>query len=123
MKKEHDLNDIAKIEKAIKEKYGEDTIVNPKSTWDQKKEEKYFEELKKFYSSKREKSPKIKKEGFYISEKLTKRIERTCPVCGVLSFNIKDDLYMNKFDCCFECFVKYVDGRITRWLSGWRPKN
>ena len=123
MKKEHDLNYIAKVEKAIKEKYGPEAITNPKSGWDEEKEKKYSEELKKFYSNKKEKTEKIKKEDFYVSEKLTKRAEKTCPVCGSFSFNLKDDLYMNKFDCCFNCYIQYVEGREARWHSGWRPKN
>ena len=44
-----DLNEIAKLEKAIKEKYGEEAIQNPKGTWDKEKEDKYLEELKAFY--------------------------------------------------------------------------
>ena len=44
-----DLNEIAKIEKAIKEKYGEEAIQNPKGSWSKEKEDKYLEELKAFY--------------------------------------------------------------------------
>ena len=36
---------------------------------------------------------------------------------------LSDDLYMNKFDCCFNCYIQYVEGREARWHSGWRPKN
>ena len=35
-----DLNDIAAVEKAISKKYGDETIVNPKSTWDENKKKK-----------------------------------------------------------------------------------
>jgi len=42
---EKDFNYIARVEKAIKEKYGLDAIVNPKSGWDREKEEKYLEHL------------------------------------------------------------------------------
>ena len=28
---------------------------------------------------------------------------------------------MNKFECCFKCFIQYVDGREERWEKGWRP--
>ena len=34
----HDLNYIAALEKAITEKYGELTIINPKSLWTEEKE-------------------------------------------------------------------------------------
>ena len=43
-----DLNEIASIEKAIKEKYGEEAIQNPKKTWDEEKEKKYLQGLKEF---------------------------------------------------------------------------
>ena len=29
---------------------------------------------------------------------------------------------MNKYDCCFKCFVKYVEDREKRWSTGWRPE-
>ena len=123
MKKEKDLNYIASVEKAIKEKYGEETIVNPKSRWNKEKESKYLEGLKKLYDKKREKSPKVEVEGFLLSGKrATMDSTRSCPVCSSYSFDIKDDLYMNKFKCCFECYIKHVEGREVRWKSGWRPK-
>jgi len=110
---EKDFNYIARVEKAIKEKYGLDAIVNPKSGWDREKEEKYLEHLKEFYDTESAiKRPN--KEG--------KTANRVCPVCGEFSFSIKDDVYMNRYECCFKCYIQYVDNREERWLSGWRPK-
>ena len=45
-----DLNEIAKIEKAISKKFGKESIINPKSGWDDDKEKQYLENLKQFYS-------------------------------------------------------------------------
>ena len=28
---------------------------------------------------------------------------------------------MSKFECCFKCYIDYVEGREDRWKSGWRP--
>jgi hypothetical protein len=122
--KKKDLNEIVKIENAIKEKYGEEAIKNPKGTWDEDKEAKYLEELKAFYQrSSREKTTK-EKEGFLLSTKKSKTAaERTCPVCSSYSFSPDDDIYMTKFNCCFECYIQYVEGREERWKSGWRPNN
>ena len=25
------------------------------------------------------------------------------------------DVYMNKFDCCYECYIKFVEGREELW--------
>ena len=46
--KQKDLNKIAKIEKAMAKKFGQETIVNPKSGWTDKKEEEYLQQLKDF---------------------------------------------------------------------------
>ena len=119
-----DLNNIAAIEKAIKQKYGDEAIQNPKKCWDQEKEKKYLKELKEFYNKKGRKKTKTQREGFLIKEKkIQHKTDRTCPVCGSYSFSSKDDLYMNKFECCFKCFIQYVEGREERWKTGWRPNN
>ena len=59
-----DYNEIAKYEKAIKDKYGNEAIQNPKKNWDEQKEAKYLEELKAFYKGstrkkKREELPRL----------------------------------------------------------------
>ena len=120
--KKTDLNEIAKIEKAIKEKYGEEAIQNPKGTWDKEKESKYLEDLKTFYKrSSRQKTTQVVGDIRVKEKKNSYKVERTCPVCGSYSFSSQDDLYMTKFDCCFECYVQYIEGREERWKSGWRP--
>jgi hypothetical protein len=120
--KKKDLNDIANIEKAIKEKYGEEAIQNPKGTWNAEKEKQYLKSLKEFHSrQKREKTTKDSP-GFVIKEKERAHTqERTCPVCGSYSFSSRDDLYMAKFECCFSCYIQHIEGRESRWKSGWRP--
>ena len=119
-----DLNEIAAIEKAIKEKYGDDAIQNPKKSWTEEKEKKHIEDLKEFYAQK-EKSRRIEeKDGFIIKNKKTSISQpRSCPVCGSYSFTSKDDLYMNKFECCYNCYIQYIEGREERWKTGWRPNN
>ena len=119
-----DLNEIAAIEKAIKDKYGEEAIQNPKKTWDEEKEKKYLQGLKEFYGKKSKSRRVEKKEGFIVKNKKASNAQsRSCPVCGSYSFNAKDDLYMNKFECCFACYVQHVEDREERWKTGWRPNN
>jgi len=121
-----DPNKIASIEKAMAKKFGQQTITNPRSLWDDEKEEEYLKQSKEFYNKKRkslEGSEKIKEDGFLVSKNLiTRKNKRKCPACGTFSFEIRDDLYMNKFDCCYDCYIQWVDGREERWLNGWRPK-
>lgn len=120
-----DLNDIAAVEKAISTKYGMEAVTNPKSTWDERKEKEYLEQVKKIAKTENDtpkKGSKVELNGFLVSEKLiNKQSERTCPVCSTYSFDKKDDLYMNRFECCFKCYINFVEGREERWDSGWRP--
>ena len=119
-----DFNKIAKIEKAIREKYGEEAIQNPKKSWDEEKEKRYLEDLKEFYKKKQKNRKTEEKEGFLVkSKKASNTQQRTCPVCNSYSFDSRDDLYMNKFECCFDCFIQHVEGREERWKTGWRPNN
>lgn len=116
-----DLNYIAKLEQAIAKKYGAETIQNPRSTWTQEKEEKYLEEIKQIYKKEIQKSTydeKIQANGFFVSKKLlTNKEDRTCPACFVYSFEQKDDVYMNKYDCCHRCYLKFVEGKEERWQN------
>jgi hypothetical protein len=122
----HDPDYIASLEKAIKEKYGDDAISNPKSGWDDDKEEEYLKQLKKMSQKDRDsyyKKEVVDNNGILITKKLIKKdnVRRTCPVCDTYSFDTKDDVYMKKFECCYKCYIQYVDGREERWKNGWRP--
>ena len=128
MKKKLDLNDIARFEKAIAKKYGPESIENPRKYWDEEKEKEYLEQLKKLIEKERqneEKDDKVEQDGFLISKKLLNKesTRRICPVCKTYSFKTRDDVFMNKYDCCYKCYVHWVDGREDRWETGWRPKN
>jgi hypothetical protein len=116
-----DLNYIAKLEQAIAKKYGEETIQNPRSTWTQEKEQKYLEEIKEIYKQELQNKTydeKIEANGFFVSKKLlTNKEDRTCPACFVYSFEQKDDVYMNKYDCCYRCYLKFVEGEEERWQN------
>ena len=121
--KKNDPNYIVKVEKAIAEKYGQETIDNPRSHWNDEKEKEYLKDLKGFY--KYEESGINEEQeinGVFIPNKLiTKNSKRSCPVCNVYSFKSNDDVYMSKFDCCEKCYIQYVEGREDRWKTGWRP--
>ena len=120
--KSKDSNYAVKVEKAIAERYGEETVVHPKSQWDDDKEQEYLRELQNNYRQGKSESEQIELDGVLISkELLNKESERSCPTCNTYSFKSVDDLYMTKFDCCFKCYIQYVEGREDRWKSGWRP--
>ena len=106
---------------------GSKEILEAYQTSDEAKREKdYQEQIKKIYekdlkmSSKNE---KVEVDGILISKKLLNKepTRRICPVCSEYSFSVADDVYMKKFDCCFKCYVKWVEDREERWETGWRP--
>jgi hypothetical protein len=118
---------IAQLERAIANKYGEEAVKNPESGWDEEKEKSFQEQMKSLNKKLDHNSSfedKVEVNGVLVSKKLLSReSNRTCPVCNVYSFSIKDDVYMTKFECCFKCYVKYVEDREDRWETGWRPKS
>ena len=118
---EHDLNYIAKVEKAIAKKYGEEAVQNPRAGWTVEKEKDYQEQVKKSVEKSIIKDDKIKKietNGFLVSEKLfNKESDRVCPACFEYSFKIKDNLYMNRYDCCHKCYIQFVVDREERWFD------
>ena len=122
--KTKDPNYAVKVEQAIAKKYGKETVVNPKSQWDDEKEKEYLDELKKVYYNNSDKEDQDKEEvnGVFIPSKLLKEEStRSCPVCNTYSFKSNDDVYMTKFECCFNCYIQWVEGREERWKKGWRP--
>ena len=119
--KKTDLNTVAKIEQAIAKKYGSETVTNPKSGWIKEKELDYIRQIKIQHKKeliRREDSEKINKDGFFVSKKLlTKDEDRVCPACFEYSFDLRDDLYMNKYDCCWKCYLHFVVDREERWMD------
>jgi len=127
MKKHEDPNYIAKLEQAIAKKYGQETIQNPKGNWDEEKEKDYEDQIKKLSEKEQaieEQDEMVEVDGVLLSKKLFTResTKRTCPVCTEYSFKIRDDVFMNKFDCCYKCYIQWIEGREDRWKTGWRPE-
>ena len=122
---EKKLDQIAAIEKAISEKYGEEAIVNPRSNWDEDREKEYLSQMKNFYKKiKRNEQyqEKIEINGIKVSKKLLNRESlKSCPVCGSFPKKSMDDVCLLKFECCSKCYIEYVEGREERWQNGWRP--
>ena len=119
--KKKDSNWVVKIERAIAKKYGDIAIQNPRAYWNEEKENSYLEQIKERYKKdikQKESAEKINKDGFFASKKLlTKDEDRVCPACFEYSFDLKDDLYMNKYDCCWKCYVQFVERREERWMN------
>ena len=116
---------IAAVEKAISEKYGDEAIQNPRANWNEEKEKEYLQQMKALYrKTKRndESSEKIDVNGIKVSKKLLNRESiQSCPVCGQFPKKSMDNVCLVKFECCYGCYIKFVEGREERWSKGWRP--
>jgi len=123
MKKDWDY--IASVEKAIVEKYGKLSSQDFRCEWQPDKEKEYLEQLQdsRQKREKREAKHETYQSGeILITKRINKvKIERSCPVCKTYSFSRRDDLYMNRFQCCARCYVFFVEHREERWNDGWRP--
>ena len=121
-----DPNYVPKLEQAIAQKYGAEAVDNPRKFWDDDKEQQYIEQSKltaeKIRKSERQ-SEKVETDGFLINKKLlSKDTNRLCLLCEKYSFDVSDNLYINKFECCRNCYIKWIEDREERWTAGWRPQ-
>lgn len=121
-----DWNDIARYEQAIGKKYGQEAVDNIRGYWNDQKEETYLQQLKALKQKDLDtwdKERKVESNGFFITEKLLTRETSyvPCPVCSKAENNAKDDFCLKKFECCFDCYIQWVEGREERWKTGWRP--
>ena len=121
--KNKDLNYIAGLEKAIKQKYGEEAVQNPSSNWTPEKEKEYLQQLKENKIKELAADRVEEREGFLFSAKLIKKDSKN--VCDVCSNILKqqDMLYETKYECCRNCYIQYVENREERWKQGCRPDN
>ncbi len=120
-----DTPSLAGVEQAIEKKYGVEAIQNPSAHWTPEKEKEYLEQQEEVRQQKqalKAKNEKVEVDGVFIPKKLlSKDTRRNCPVCSEYSFKSQDDVYMTKFDCCYKCYIQWVEDREERWKDGWRP--
>ena len=119
-----DYNYIAGVEKAVAEKYGKTAVQDIRSEWSEENEKEYLKQLKE---ANRNRTNTLKKKRLLSDEieitkrPLQKKNDRTCPICKTYSFSTRDDLYMNRFECCFRCYIDFVERTEEKWKTGWRP--
>ena len=106
-----DFDQIARIEKAIKQKYGEEAIQNPASGWTPEKEKKYLKQLKRVVE--KTDSNKVESDsGFLLEEKLINisKVE-TCSRCNSKITTLNDKIYFSKLSVCEKCYILYYGDR------------
>lgn len=124
-KPKKDMEYVSKVEKAISDKFGEEATINPRSLWNDEKEKEYIEQAKqnaeKYYKTD-EDGEMVESEGILISKKLlNKSNAKSCPTCNKYLADTKDSVYLLRWDCCFTCYIDFVEDREERWKKGWRP--
>jgi hypothetical protein len=111
MNNKNDPNYIAKLEKAIEKKYGNEAIVNPKSLWSEEKERDYQEQIQKLSEKESilQNSKQIEqeedKDGYLVKNKLFTKNDGVCPLCKFYTKYIQDDLYLTKYKMCYKCYL------------------
>ena len=127
MKPKRDLETLQQIEESIRKKFGEQALVDPRSSWNESKEKDFknqlLDEQEKYLLSEKNEE-KVEENGFLISKRLltVSRNGEGCATCGKFFLNASDNIYLLKFECCQNCYVLHIEGREERWESGWRPK-
>ncbi len=116
------LNYIAALERAVEQEYGQKATINPKSLWDKSKEEEYLEQLKEFAivdNTTKQNNEKVEINGILVPKKLlSSDTSKVCANCNKYSFDRQDDLYLNKFRTCYDCYVLVVEDREDKWFNG-----
>jgi len=119
---EKKLNYIAALEQAVEQEYGHKATINPKSLWDESKEKEYLSQLKEFVivdNKTKENQEKIEIDGVLVPKKLLiSDTTKVCVNCDTYSFDRQDDLYLNKYKTCYNCYVLVVEDREDKWLNG-----
>jgi len=104
MKKEKDLNYIAKVEKAIEKRWGDVATHNPARYWDDEKEKEYLEQLKERVQNEESSSTTKEHDGILITSKLfnNRRIDK-CPKCDSFKLSSRDKVLVKKIGHCQRC--------------------
>ena len=113
-----DQNFLYNLEKSIKDKYGEETIKNPKADWTQEKEKSYLEQLKHLEYKSSITDEMVNINGVFIPQKLfIKENNKNCVICKSYSLKKDDDIYLSKYGTCFKCFLERIEGREEKWKN------
>ncbi len=50
----------------------------------------------------------------------TLKVPAFCPVCKGLMKGKSTNTYYD-YGACVDCFIYFIEDRVERWKSGWRP--
>lgn len=106
-----DPNYLAKVEKAIAEKYGNIATQNPAHFWNEEKEKLYIAETKEIAKEQQKEDDLQEIQGgeVLIKGKLfntTSKDDKICPNCKNYLLSVLDLVHMNKFKMCQVCHIR-----------------
>lgn len=109
------VKDVAKIEEAIRQKYGIEATVDPNKLWDTEKEKSFLEQLRNLNQQEPEET-KEENEGYSVIKKLIKdKQDNVCPKCKRYGLKKCDDVYLSKYGFCEQCYIRYYEGSLEWW--------
>jgi len=109
-----DWNDIAALEQLMEKKFGKESTIDPRSNWNPIKEKEYIQQTKDNYKREIEQEQQEQKlfDGFSLKGKLfSSGLNYFCTKCEKHSTNPDDDVYLNKYKCCYICYIKHYEGK------------
>tara|TARA_B100000519_G_C14053945_1_gene348820 strand:- start:165 stop:533 length:369 start_codon:yes stop_codon:yes gene_type:complete len=110
--KEKDYEYIAKLERAISKKYGKITIQNPRSSWDERKEESFLRSVKNFYQ-------RINLSKDERGEYKPHLNDNRCEICQKHHYfmNLMDEVSFVRHRVCRSCFLNHIEGRLNSTIK------
>lgn len=111
------LNEKERLEKAIREKFGEEAVQNLKNGWNLEKEKNYKEQVAKVQYREQSDYNEEHRENFIIKSKIKNHITKKCIVCEHYIYKKNDFYSYLKFNTCEHCYIQYIEGREDKWLN------
>lgn len=57
----------------------------------------------------------------FIKKETNKKNSFFCSICSYPFITYKDFSMKEKYKCCHDCYLKFVEARKNDWNAGWRP--
>lgn len=51
------------------------------------------------------------------------RVPTFCPTCKRMMKGSKCNSTYYQYNCCYDCYIQWVEDREQKWLAGWRPSD
>jgi len=94
-------------------------LIDKETLWSGNGEDREEVQKKIFELSKKkiEKNTEVVDEDTYIVSKLVRKENfiNKCEICNSGIMNINDDVMFIKYNCCYKCYIRYIEGREDKY--------